>query len=615
MSFSVEIRETRDIPGSVRAHVDKWSLRKSLLETAVNYFKDPVRFSLLPQPIQNGSMPLFLLDADGASSSGKALVNPYIAFKVGATVFRDLMYRDNDKKEWREGLKKLLQEANLWNSQWQSGRGQGYLTMFSGIAFGQAGVSFSSAAQTAITETMQAVACAARQVVGRPLNPGELAEICLRDPGSSFAGQFNEIYRSSVVDQSRVNQFEDFINRTDAGTDWVASSAWIANTVKDRYLAGHTYKFYRQDQYPAFKNTYTTLKNAIMNNRATPTSTRNIFRSAGLAEDKWNPADIIAVKNSFDRQKDFDITKVNNQERRTTLSNDLRMPGMQHTVKAIDSLGDLYVYNKWVDRQFEDRNIVPISLKRSNQQTAYTEIVRNKDVQALDQYSNMDVDITSVEYLDTNQKCIIHFTAGGKEWYFDARGFEQTAKIADIQIQLSQDGSTAAHGKVTLPVTKIIARLSGAKSIFNRFQSMRRRAGLPRANNGFMDFNIIRNITNDVNSVSQYQQAFANYIQELSSRRHRSTAVIREVDSNSDFRAAMRRGNTLPVSKYFKHKVQSYEVGYMLEYNKGGIRDFIKKNVAKSMYLYAGSKGFMVFGNQKMKAFMQSSTYVKAGGT
>ncbi|BCV04670.1 MAG: hypothetical protein CM15mV89_1120 [Caudoviricetes sp.] len=73
------------------------------------------------------------------------------------------------------------------------------------------------------------------------------------------------------------------------------------------------------------------------------------------------------------------------------------------------------------------------------------------------------------------KKCLIYFDAPGfQEGFFDARGFEESGKIADIQIQLQQ-GKQASHGKVTLPVTYLITRLSKGTKYFNVLQSMRRK--------------------------------------------------------------------------------------------------------------------------------------------
>lgn len=623
MAFDREIKSIGDIPGSVRAQVDKWAQRKSLLEAIVQYFED--NKSDLPSIITSGAMPLFLLDVGSGASSGKALVNPYIAFKgSNSSKFSGLNTRE--VKDWREGIQQLLKDDKKWNNSWRSGRGQGFLTMFSDIAFGQSGVSYSSAAQTAITESMQAVACAARQGLNQNLTSFDLTEVLLQDSGSPHQSRFNSIYQHVFIRPQQQNEFNNFINRTDAGIDWVASCAWIANTLKTKYLRGGTYNFYRQDLYPTFKNNYTILKDQIKSNNAVPSVTKKIFAEAGMAADKWNPADIIAVKTSFESSKDLNLnstTKFRTDRSSIALRNSLRRigndPKIRNKIKAVDQIDKIYEYNKWVDEQFAKRNVVPISLKKATSSNVKTQIVRNKDTKVLDHYTKMEVDITSVDYLPENQKCLINFTIGGVSGYIlDARGFEKTANISNIQIQLMKTGSSAAHGKVTLPVTQFIAKLSGGRSLFPRLQSMRSRAQLPRANNGFMDFNIIRRDTATPALFAQNWSKYADYISSLAGSSNHSTAsTSRELDdlqNRGPSARAFGRGNTMFLSKWIKNKVQSYEVGFMLEYGKGSLSDMIKDNITKSMFLYAGSKGFMVFGDQKSKTYLQSSTYVKAGG-
>ena len=56
-----------------------------------------------------------------------------------------------------------------------------------------------------------------------------------------------------------------------------------------------------------------------------------------------------------------------------------------------------------------------------------------------------------------------------------------------------------------------------------------------------------------------------------------------------------------------------YEIGFLLGKNQV-LRQEIKQNILKSMYLYASSKGFYIFRDAKVKSYMQSSTYLKVGG-
>jgi hypothetical protein len=103
---------------------------------------------------------------------------------------------------------------------------------------------------------------------------------------------------------------------------------------------------------------------------------------------------------------------------------------------------------------------------------------------------------------------------------------------------------------------------------------------------------------------------WAQYIQWLSKNRHESVSVIKEVNK-------MLKNKTTGVfdaAKYLKHKVQSYEVGFLLDTEQKQIKEYIKENIIKSIISYAGSKGMIIFNDTKATAFMVSSTYLKCGG-
>lgn len=101
--------------------------------------------------------------------------------------------------------------------------------------------------------------------------------------------------------------------------------------------------------------------------------------------------------------------------------------------------------------------------------------IDHKDTGGIKKALNMKVDITKVLYSDSNQKCIVEFEVSGeKGQYLDIRGFESSNKIADVQVQLSKKGSSAAHGKITLPVISIITKMSKGRSSFSAMNAKKR---------------------------------------------------------------------------------------------------------------------------------------------
>ena len=325
-----------------------------------------------------------------------------------------------------------------------------------------------------------------------------------------------------------------------------------------------------------------------------------VYGNIQMAEDKWNPADIIAVKTSYDGRKIYKPSG------KSSLQAD--NSEMKNAVKLIDDFKDLYEYNKWIHQQFKDKNIIPISLKKTIDTNPKVEVVDIKDVKSLESFLDMDIKVTKIDWRQEAQKCYIHFDAPNFEGgFFDARGFEESGKMADIQIQLQQ-GKQASHGKVTLPVTYLITRLSKGTKYFNALQSMRRKCFGNPMNRNFFDYKVITNDFKDDSSVLANIPAYATYISKLSGGKHSKSTVQEQVQ-----RMQRSRQSNLTIAKFVKNKVQSYEIGFLLGTNQT-LGEDIKKNILKSMYLYASSKGFYIFRDAKVKSYMQSSTYLKVGG-
>ena len=86
------------------------------------------------------------------------------------------------------------------------------------------------------------------------------------------------------------------------------------------------------------------------------------------------------------------------------------------------------------------------------------------------------------------------------------------------------------------------------------------------------------------------------------------------MDSLTGLILMKKKSGIFDAAKYLKHKVQAYEVGFLLDTQQQQIKTDIKENIIKSMISYAGSKGQIIFNDNKAVAFMVSSTYLKCGG-
>lgn len=584
-----------------------WNSRKALLKAVIRVL-DTVKTDL-PAQFQRGTAYFTLSEDDG-----QVKVNPFL----GSGLNRDFIFADeirtSDMNDWKTGIQAVLESQGEWDSSWIQGRSKP-INVFKQFGRGSAGrssESYGAAIQTALVENMQCVACAARQAIGHDISYEEFAEVI-----NQTHPKFQQIKNHCFVaisggdlwaDETRFKSFRHFYEMSDAGPEWVESSAKIANAAYGD-LSGGTYNFYRQDQYPRYKGYYNELKSELAQssklrgrNQFSSTTTnvlQRLNKTLGISEDKWNPSDIIAVKTSFEGQKNYsppDAAKSLGQDKQN-----------RETIKYYNDLAHLYEYNKWIHDQFEKGNIIGISLKKAGS-SVKREVVSSPDIGTIAQYADVRVKVTDVKYLETNAKCLIYFDVSGLAGYnLDARGFEESGKVADIQIQLMKEDSTAAHGKVTLPATEVIAKYSNARQHFTTLGRIRKNVFGENPKNGFMPYTWVQNKMRNQQQINEMADSIASYIHQISNGKH-STAHITNYLRDSPGISAFDK------MKYIKNKIQSYEVGYMLDEDSGHISHQIQQNILKSMYFYAGSKAFMVFNNNRAIVFMQSSTYLKFGG-
>jgi len=427
----------------------------------------------------------------------------------------------------------------------------------------------------------------------------------------------NSVKSRCMIDYQKMRPA--FNNWLESGAkDWIDSSVWIANSTYPTYCKKGNYNFYRQDFVPPFKGTYKEIKDRIKQN-AKNSVMKKMYKVVGMSEDKWNPADIIAIEenrsnNIISLLKNFDATKVSKESKEIQKQNKSLKDS---NVILLEDLDEMYEYNQLIDKLFKDSDCMGISLKKATSSSVNMDVIDHKADKGLKKALSMKVDITSVEYSSKNQKCIVNFTvAGEKGHYLDIRGFETTTKIADIQVQLSKQGSSAAHGKITLPVVTLIAKLSKGRIALSKLNSKKRtlfKSLKPSSIHGFTDWkNFDVYVKNSVQFIKDLPK-WAEYIEWLSKNRHESVVVIKHVKSLLKKKTGRTTG-IFDAAKYLKHKVQSYEVGHLLDTQQDQIKEDIKENIIKSMISYAGSKGMMVFNDDKATAYMVSSTYLKVGG-
>jgi len=468
-------------------------------------------------------------------------------------------------------------------------------------------------AQTDHKESLQTLAMAMRQEKGSDITSLELAE-AMNNIGELPA----RTKKNCHIDyQKMTTAFNVWVNGDDKG--WVDSSVYIANRTYPAYCARGEYIFYRQDFVPEFKGTYNRIRGGIKEN-ADSSVMKKMYSLRGLKEDKWNPADIIAIKSDKETQvrkllKDFKASKVSKMSKEVEAQNKkMDLKGKTgKTITLMEDLDEMYEYNKLIDDLFKKKEVVGISLKKATTKTFPMKVMRHKDSGGIKQALNLNIKITSVHYLPTNQKCIVEFDVSGKKGSFlDIRGFDQSKKIADVQIQLSLKGSAAAHGKITLPIVTMLTKLSRGRVALSKLNAEKRKrfgSSKLKSAHGFTDWTIFNDYVKNPVQFSVDSDKWCDYIQWLSNTRHDSAKVKREVQ-----KLLGKKSDVFKAAKYLKHKVQSYEVGYILDKDQKQIHEDIKENIIKSIVTYSGSKGMVIFNNKNAAAYMISSTYLKCGG-
>jgi hypothetical protein len=462
-------------------------------------------------------------------------------------------------------------------------------------------------------ESLQALAMSLRQSKGSDLESIELAQ-AMQALGSISP----EVKNHCIIEYSKMQgDFNIWVN-FDA-QDWIDSSVWIANSAYPRYCSSGNYNFYRQDFVPGFKGTYNKIRNKIKKN-ASNSVLKKMYSVVGMSEDKWNPADIIAIRSgsassTMNLLENFDASKVSKESKEVREQNKkMNLSGKDgKMIHVMEDLDEMYEYNKLIHDLFEKRECIGISLKKATSKSVKIVEIDHKDTGGIKKALNMKVDITQVLYSDSNQKCIVEFEVSGeKGQYLDIRGFESSRKIADVQVQLSKKGSSAAHGKITLPVISLITKLSRGRASFSAMNSKKRSMfkSLNKSSiHNFTDWGIFNDYVKNPTQLAVDMNKWAEYIQWLSKNRHESVYVINEVN-----KMLKKKTGVFDAAKYLKHKVQSYEVGFLLDTEQKQIKEDIKENIIKSIISYAGSKGMIIFNDSKATAFMVSSTYLKCGG-
>tara|TARA_B100001996_G_scaffold378809_1_gene363554 strand:- start:54 stop:1562 length:1509 start_codon:yes stop_codon:yes gene_type:complete len=498
-------------------------------------------------------------------------------------------------------------------------------------------------AQTDHKESLQALAFAMRQNKGSDITAGELrlqmVEMTMLD---------SSIRNSCEIDYNKMrNDFYNWVDMADTPKDvafvdgWIDSCVWTANAViANSHIKGSGYTFYQSGSLPDFRGAFKEIAKRIKSN-ASNGKVRSIYSlMAKGTGDKWNPADVLAIKSSKASNVLNTMSSFKNGNPPTNLFSELKTlqdknkdlekafsGSEKKNLRVVEDMNELYYYNQYIDDLYKSGDGVPISLKKVESSGRLEEVqspnVRivsfdHKETKGIEDAINLELEIEDVEYRVDTGKCIVNFALGGQTGHFmDIRS--TATKIRDVQMQL-QFGTSANHGKATLPVFSLITHLTkGHKAISAQTRKKKQlfpRKRFPSARTHsftrwevFDDYASNRSgeFSNETLIVDVHN--WARYIEWLSNRRNNQDVVMRayrnKLGSRNNYQAA---------AKYLKNKVQSYEVGMVLDQDRAEINDVMKTNIMKAVYSQAASKGFRIFSDDSITDYMSSSSYLKVGG-
>ena len=499
-------------------------------------------------------------------------------------------------------------------------------------------------------ESLQCLACAGRQEI----NDFKEVDLVLLMKGEHPKQNVVESYTG--IDWNVMGpRFRDWANtgKQDVLGVWLFSSITIAKSLQDSHYLQGKYKFYRQDQFPevgivhgkGFKTNFDIIKNNIKASiKKDPNFAKGVAGKVlgrlSLNSDKWNPADIVAVSTSATNkwsQQINDFGREDRPNRGQSLKQDLVSyaqslqksdPRGAQKLDIIPAMGDLYDYNKLIYKGIEDKEFVPISLKKSEVVNPHVGLISMREPKDLEKYFNMTIDMGKVQYKATTQKAIIPFSISGLpgksgKYQFDVRGFETTREIKDIQMGLMKDGSATYHGKITLPVATVVTKLSGGRTALSRLNSMKRsilkdinptlKRKMKSNIHGFTDYKIFE----DHYSKSQVNinvdvEKWGEYVSKLSRGQTSKQDFVREASGDRFYKEKHERyelKKSQPRAKYMKNKVQSYEMAFVVDGSPLGPQ--VKNNILKSMWMYAASEGFTIFNSKANTAFLLAGSYIK----
>ena len=384
-------------------------------------------------------------------------------------------------------------------------------------------------------------------------------------------------------------------------SDWVTSTVTTAKILSGLYNGGNYFFCHSGAKevdwmWDAFKRA----RGQVLKNK-------DVFAGIGpgdLDRNKWNPADIFAMK--MNEKSGYKFPALSDARQKETnaiseseLKKELKARGRAKsatinigqqieknaesasTVEGMPSL-NLFIYNLAQAKKF-----FPISLKK---------VGSSANLEFINPGIGIPVQMTAeLKHIDwasdtkPTNKIEVHFAmktgSSSKDYYINARQFNEGA---DIKFQIEKTGGMAFHGKAGLKIgTTIINQTDpGMKAEVNKV-----RTNIKKDYKSFVKSNSLFSSTGDITST--YRKG------------------VNGLSSLNAYAKVLSSGNITKIHQTatgYISKIQAAEFGYIID---SGKESGVTSNILYSLYSYAGSRGLVLFNKGEYKNYYSSSFHVK----
>ena len=574
------------------------------------------------------------------------------------------------------------------------------------------------------SESLQCLACAGLLEIGNKFNVDDLRQLMMQGNFGNTAHSDNakvwDMVRISRTGELNLAAWANDPSDEKLLNNWLDSSVAIANSLEgDNKFKGSGYVFFRQDQFPAgnfkdFKDVFVQILKSIRQSAQQPDakkwfqgSSAKIYSELQMKDDKWNPADIIAVKSGKiskweNKIGNFITTQGKRGSSRSTLSDDLeafalsqrKLPGKSETKAKVEimlGMEDLYEYNKQITTGITSGEFIPVSLKIANTPNPAVDFIKVAEPSDVSKYFKLKVIPGDFIYDAKNQLATCPFKIDGLPgsdggYTFTVRNFAKTAVMGNLDVELKKDGAGAQAGKIAFSITSKITKLSAGRRSFSTLNKKRKELwrkytppGLQSPTKGvfwkhtvskthsFTNWKVFdtlhREHTKQMNlkksskrKLDREQLGFERRIDEQGRLKRASktqaqiedpTGVLNDIkmwaeyaDWLSDGETTMqefmkealgnrqwegvkqserKKGKVYDINlsftqaKYMKNKIQAYEQAWIIDpqSKNNPLTMKVRNIILKSMWMYAASKGFVIFNKNNVVSYLLSGSHLK----